>query len=237
MKEQLAQLSANFSRLSSFERRFILVATVALALVLNFWLVIPHFSDLQKIENRFGAARKKQETFGKEIAQTAFYEKNIKDLQGEGVAIPQEEQTVNLLQAIQNQAAQSGVSILANNRQPERTNQFFLERAQALTTQSGEPQLVDFLYNLGVGSSLIRVRALSIRPDPPRMALSANITLIASYQKKTPKPATAPAATPATPPPAAAIKPAPAPAALPAAKPTLKPATNAAAKPSTPLRK
>lgn len=225
MKEQLAQLSANFSRLSSFERRFILVAIVALAVVINFWFVIPHFSDLRKIKNRFAATRTKQATFNKEIGQAAFYTKEIERLGGEAAAIPQEEQTVNLLQAIQNQAAQSGVSILANNRQPERTNQFFLERAQALTTQSGEPQLVDFLYNLGVGSSLIRVRALSIRPDPPRMALSANITLIASYQKKmAPKPAPAPAV--ATPPPAAATKPAPKPA----------PATNAAPKASTPKK-
>lgn len=236
MKEQLAQLSANFARLSSFERRFVLAAIVIVAVVLNFWFVIPHFDDLTKIKNRFGTATKKQETFNKEIAQTAFYEKSIKDLQGEGAAIPQEEQTVNFLQAIQNQAAQSGISILANNRQPERTNQFFIEKAQALTTQSGEAQLVDFLYNLGVGKELIRVRALSIRPDPPRMGLSANITLIASYQKKVPKPAPAPAAAPATPPPAAP-KPAAAPAASTAAKPALKPATNSAAKPSTPLKK
>jgi type II secretory pathway component PulM len=237
MKEQFAQLSANFARLSSFERRFVLVAVVVVAVVLNFWFVIPHFDDLRKIKNRFAAARTKQATFDKEIAQIQFYTKEVERLGGEAAAIPAEEQTVNLLSAIQNQAAQSGVSLLANNRQPERTNQFFLERAQALTTQSGEAQLVDFLYNLGVGKELIRVRALSIRPDPPRMALSANITLIASYQKKMPKPASPPAATAATPPPAAVTKPAPPPATPPAAKPAPKPATNAAPKPSTPIKK
>jgi len=46
-----------------------------------------------------------------------------------------------------------------------------------------EPQLVDFLYKLGNGSSLIRVRDLSLQPDPPRQKLAADIQLVASYQK------------------------------------------------------
>jgi len=64
---------------------------------------------------------------------------------------------------------------------------------------------VDFLYNLGAGDSLVRVRNLSIRPDQNRQQLAASITLIASYQKNpklTPAPAATPAATPKTAPPA-----------------------------------
>ena len=67
--------------------------------------------------------------------------------------------------------------------------------ASAEIFQSGEKPLVDFLYNLGSGNSLIRVRGLSLRPDPPRQLLAANITLIASYQKK---PVARRAASPAT---------------------------------------
>jgi hypothetical protein len=64
------------------------------------------------------------------------------------------------------------------------TNQFFLERAQAISVVGGEPQLVNFLYGLGAGNSLIRVRALTLRPDPPRYQLNANMTVVASFQKK-----------------------------------------------------
>jgi len=65
------------------------------------------------------------------------------------------------------------------------TNQFFLEQSQNISVQSGEQQLVDFLYNLGSGNSLIRVRDLTLRPDPPRQNLSATVKLVASFQKKT----------------------------------------------------
>jgi Tfp pilus assembly protein PilO len=235
MSSTFRQLSASFARLSSLERRFIILVVVILFVVINLLFVLPHFSDLGKIRNRFGDANVKLEKYDKEISQIAFYEKNVKELEGAGAAVPQEDQSVNFLQAIQNQAAQSSVTILANNRQPERTNQFFIERAQALTTQSGEPQLVDFLYSLGSGSSLIRVRALSIRPDAPRSALSATITLIGSYQKKTPaRTATAaqPAATPAATP---VAKPA-TPATAPVVK-TNKPAATPANKPSMPTKK
>ena len=91
-----------------------------------------------------------------------------------------------------------------------------------LTIQSSEAQLVDFLYKLGDGNSLIRVRALSLRPDAPRQALAGSLTLIASYQKK-------PSARPA---------PAPAPAASPAAiVKTNKPSAPAVSQPAPPTKK
>jgi hypothetical protein len=234
MSSSFSQFSASFARLSSLERRFIILVAVILFVVINLLFVLPHFSDLGQIKNRFGIANKELVKYEKEIAQIPVYEKSIKELEGEGAAVPQEDQSVNFLTAIQNQAAQSGVSILANNRQPERTNQFFIERAQALTTQSGEPPLVDFLYSLGSGSSLIRVRALSIRPDAPRTALSATITLIASYQKKAPARTAPAAAKPATTTPTA--KPV-TPAADPVVKTNKSTALPPATKPSTTTKK
>jgi hypothetical protein len=142
------------------------------------------------------------------------------------VAVPVEDQSLNILNAINNQAVQSGVTVMNNTSQPERTNQFFLERSQALTVQSGEAQLVDFLYKLGDGNSLIRVRALSLRPDAPRQILAGNLTLIASYQKK-----------PAVRPAAAATAPGTVP--KPTAKTNKPPATvlPAAPKPAKPTKK
>jgi hypothetical protein len=45
---------------------------------------------------------------------------------------------------------------------------------------------VDFLYKLGSGASMIRVRGLELQPDPPHQHLTANIGLVASYQKNPP---------------------------------------------------
>ena len=55
---------------------------------------------------------------------------------------------------------------------------------------------MDFLYGLSAGSSLIRVRSMSLQPDQPRMRLMGNMTLVASYQRQTPLKAVATAAAP-----------------------------------------
>jgi len=200
LKESIAKLSANFSRLSSAERWFIIIVIIVVFAVVNFVFVVPRLSDWGNLTTRMSDAREKQQKYEDMIAQAPGLQKEITKLEGENSAVPQEDQAINFLTAINNQAAQSSVGILANNRSPERTNQFFLERAQSLTTQSGEAQLVNFLYNLGTGSSLIRVRALSIGRDPSQQQLKATITLIASFQKKPPaKSASKPASKPAPP--------------------------------------
>lgn len=202
MKELLARFTAYFARLSSLERRFIVIAIVVVFAVVNLWFVLPRFNDWGAVRSRHEAALTTRAKYEKEIAQTDTYTSQISKLESEGVLVPVEDQSLNFLTTIQNQAVQSGVSIVTSTRQPERTNQFFLERAQGLTIQSSEAQLVEFLYKLGDGNSLIRVRALSLRPDAPRQNLGGNITLIASYQKKPSvrsAPAPAPAPVPAGP--------------------------------------
>ena len=146
----------------------------------------------------------------------------VEKMQRGGGNVPAEDQAVAFLRTIQTQAAQSGVAVGGNGRLITRTNSpFFMEQIQTITVAAGEKQLVDFLYNLGSGDSLVRVRDLSIRPDPPRQQLQANITLIASYQKNV-KVAAAPAA-----------KPAPPPTAPPKAAP---PAVPASSQPATPKK-
>lgn len=235
MKEYLARLSAQFSRLSSAERWFIILVIIVVFAVVNFVFIFPHFGEFGRLSRRIGDARDKQQRYEDAIAQTVTLSNQVAKLEGAGAAVPQEDQVNNFLTAIQNQAVQSGVTIVANTPQPQRTNQFFLERIQSLRTQSNEEQLVDFLYSLGAGNSMIRVRALSVQPDPPHYALNASATLIASFQKKplarsSPAPAAQPAA-PASTPTVSNVPPAhPAP-----AKPVPAPAP--AAKPATPTKK
>jgi hypothetical protein len=58
---------------------------------------------------------------------------------------------------------------------------------------------VDFLYNLGIGGSLIRVRSMTLSKDPPQQKLQGNLQMVASFARKAPPKVTpaAPAAAPA----------------------------------------
>jgi hypothetical protein len=79
---------------------------------------------------------------------------------------------------------QSGVALQNTSRPQKNTNDvFFVEQVQNINVLAPEEQLVDFLYKLGNDSSMIRVRDLSLQPDPPHMRLAADIKLVASYQK------------------------------------------------------
>ena len=57
MANSFTQLGASFARLSSLERRFIIVVLVLIFIVINLIFVLPHFSDLGRIDNRFGEAK------------------------------------------------------------------------------------------------------------------------------------------------------------------------------------
>ena len=64
-------------------------------------------------------------------------------------------------------------------------------------SDTGESELIDFLYNMGSGGSLVRVRDLSVSPDAGQYKLSGRVTLTASLQKKAAPVAAAKPATPA----------------------------------------
>ncbi len=199
MSSAISRFSATFSRLSSMERWFIIIVGVGVFALVNFMFIFPRFNDWGALKKRLSKAETLKQEYEAMIEQGAVFQSQIRKLESETAAVPAEDQAVNFLNAIQSQAAQSRVSIVANNRQPERTNQFFVERAQALTTQSGEAELVDFLYNLGAGNSQIRARALSISRDQTQTQLRANMTLIASFQKKAPRSAPRPSGVTAAP--------------------------------------
>jgi len=187
-----------FSKLTSTERRFVVGVFVVVFIVINILFIWPRFKDWEKVKAQMTKAQTKLQEYQKEIGQKPTYERLVKELESKDSAVPPEDQMTDFLRTIQVQASQSNVRIDGNTRQPTVTNQFFLELAQSISVVGGEPQLVNFLYGLGTGNSLIRVRALTMRPDPPRYQLNANMTLVASFQKKAaarpaPKTAEAPA--------------------------------------------
>ena len=186
-------MSAYWNNLKPFEKRVVVGFGVLFFIVLNFLFVIPHFSDLSAAHERMDDAQRKLGRYENEITQTNVYAAGLRKFEGENSNVPAEEQSLQFANTINAQAGQSGVHIVSGSHINTQTNQFFLEKSQSISVQAGEQQLVDFLYNLGAGNSQIRVRDLSVRTDPPRQQLLAQVKLVASYQKKpVPRAATAP---------------------------------------------
>jgi Tfp pilus assembly protein PilO len=172
-----------FSQLRPLERRLVVGVGVVLLIVLNWAFIWPHFSDLNNYQNSLNDAANKLERYQKALNEVPDLEKKVKTYESAGEFVALEDQSIDLMRTIQSQAAVSGFPIQNYSRSTMSTNQFFVEQVQNITVVAPEPNLVDFLYKLGSGSSLIRVRDLSLQPDQPRQRLSAEIRLVASYQK------------------------------------------------------
>jgi Tfp pilus assembly protein PilO len=173
-----------FSNLRPFERRVVVAVAVTVFIVFNAWFVFPHFSDWTKVQTRMKDAQWQLAKYQTEINQAPVYKKLIEELVGpENQDVPAEDQASQFQRVIQMHQAQSGVNVTSTSRINTSTNQFFLELSQNIGVQSTEQQLVNFLFDLGSGTSLIRVRDISLHTDPPRQQLIANVKLVASYQK------------------------------------------------------
>jgi len=184
-----------FSQLRPMERRFVVGAAVAFFLVLNCVFVWPHFSDWGNLRGRLDDARRKLKLYQTAIAQIPSNQALVKNFEGQGEFVAPEDQGINFMRIIQSQSAQSGVGIVTTSRQLTRTNDaFFIEQVQNINVTATDAQLVDFLYKLGSGASMVRVRDLELQPDPAHTHLTANIRLVASYQKN-PGPADSKSAT------------------------------------------
>jgi Tfp pilus assembly protein PilO len=176
-----------FAHLRPLERRLAVAVLVIFFLVLNWVFIWPHFSDWGELDHRRDAAEQKLSVYKKAIDQATGYQKLIKEFESSGEVVAREDQGIDFIRTVQTQANASGVAILNNSRQITRTNdQFFVEQALNVNVSGTDEQLVDFLYKLGSGASMIRVRGLDLQPDPPHQHLTANIGLVASYQKSSP---------------------------------------------------
>jgi len=185
-----------FAQLRPLERRLAIGVLVILLLVLNYVFIWPHFADWGNLRRRGDDAQRKLKLYQAAIAQRPTYEAQAKNLESSGAFVELQDQSVNMMRAIQSQSAQSGVGIVNTSRQMTKTNDaFFVEQIQNINVLANDEHLVDFLYKLGSGASTIRVRDLELQPDNAKQNLNASIRLVASYQKNAPaanlKPATA----------------------------------------------
>jgi len=181
-----------FAQLRPLERRLVVGVAVVLVLVLNAVFIWPRFKDWGNLQTRLTKAQSELARNQAAVAKIPALRAEVKKFESEGEFVALEDQSVNFMRTIQSQSSASGVAIANTSRQLTRTNDvFFIEQVQNINVTATEEQLVDFLYKLGSGASMIRVRDLELQPDPARQRLSANIRLVASYQKN---PVSAPAA-------------------------------------------
>jgi type II secretory pathway component PulM len=176
-----------FSQLRPLERRLVVAAAVVVFLVLNAVFIWPHYSDWGNLSGRLEEAKRKLKLYQTAVDQTATYEAQVKKFASQGESVAPDDQAINFTRSIQSQSIASGVQLQNTSRQITRTNDaFFVEQVQNISVLATEEQLVNFLYNLGSGASMIRVRDLELQPDVSRQRLSASIKLVASYQKNSP---------------------------------------------------
>ena len=216
------------------ERRLVVAVAIVVFVVLNLWLVRPIFGEWGRTQQRIKDSNIKLNRFKDGIRRGPFFTNELRRLEAAGVFVGSEEQALRFMQEVSSQALLSGVTVQNYNPHTtgQRTNAFFEEQTLVITVQTGEKELVDFLYNLGANNSLIRVRSMTLSPDPARMKLAGGITLVESFQKKAPpRPvaAAAPPPKPTNPPPPKVTPP-------PAVKATNAPAgrTNLLRKPLSP---
>jgi hypothetical protein len=197
-------LSSFFDKLNlkPGERRVVMFVGIGVFILLNAFFVWPHFGDWGKIQKRKRESQALLKAFQDEIANTTRYQKMMSELQEAGAAVSSQEQASKMQTTVQNQAALSGVQVTRyapgiQTATSSKPNQFFEEQRGTITVTTEEKALIDFLYNLGVGGSLIRVRTMGLSPDPAKQKLMGQLELVASYQKKAPPKATPTVAKPA----------------------------------------
>lgn len=177
-----------FSQLRPLERRIAVGVMVVLFIVLNWVFVKPHFSDWGDLQTRLANARRDLARDQAAIAQSGTFQAQVKALEGQGEFVAPEDQAIYFTRTIESQRAASGVGIANYSRSVTHTNQFFTEQSQNINVIGNDAQIVDFLFKLGNGASMVRVRDLDLQPDAARLNLNANIKLVASYQKNAPAP-------------------------------------------------
>ena len=173
------------------ERRWVVGVGIIVFVVLNFWLVFPRFGDLGRTQQRKSDAEKTLKKFKDELGRKQHHERELKRLESVGAYLPSEEQALELQREVYQQAQQAGVMIVRSDASrglsQQRTNSFFEEQTLVVVVNTGERELVDFLWSLGKGQSLTRVSSMRLQRDPSQTKLSGDLTLVKSFQKKPPK--------------------------------------------------
>jgi hypothetical protein len=191
--------------LNPTERRIAIFGACLVALLLNYWLIWPYFSEWGMVHREWDKLTGQKAVYFKEVARKAAYEKLLRELEGSGAHVMPEEQANSVQSSIVSSAGTNGVNILQVTPQlaslrlgASKDTNFFDEQVVVVSLTAKEEGLVNFLHALGSSASMIRVRDMTrLRLDAAGQNLSASVTFVASFQKS-PKAAQAPVPAPAT---------------------------------------
>jgi hypothetical protein len=180
--------------LSPGERRTVVIIGVVVIVVLNFLFVWPHFGEWGKIRTDLDNMRADIQKYNRQIAldtspNNGLQQQLAKLVHQEGTGVMDNQ--IQLQNTIATQARRTGVDVSTYNpgAANQQTNEFFEKEAIKITVDSQEPNLVNFLYNIGGDPAMIRVSELELSPqDQNRYRLRGAITLTANYNKRAPAP-------------------------------------------------
>jgi len=174
------------------ERRLVVMAVAVLAVVLHFWFVQPYFKEWGQVKAELDKAGRTLKTYHVEIARTNEYEAKRLKLEIQGSSLPAEQQAQfsilnsKILEVARQTGFNAGNMVPLGHSRTGKTNEFFEEQGINLVVNPSSPQeLVDFLYAIGSGDLLVRVKELTVNPDAGRTKLMGTMKLVASFQKKT----------------------------------------------------
>jgi hypothetical protein len=173
------------------ERRLVVIVGIVVFLVLNLVFIWPNFGAYAKVNAQITRSQTDLRRFTMEVNNKDRYERELKNLQTAGGFVAQDDQTLQLQIEVANQARANQVNVLRTDPAPRmttgRTNAFFDESSVVINVSTSETNLVDFLYNLSSrNTSLIRVRSMTLSPEPSRFRLQGTLTHVESFQKKPP---------------------------------------------------
>ena len=172
------------------ERRLVVIVGIVVFLLINWWLVIPMFGEFGRLQQRTEEADKTVAKYQAEIKKQSAYQKELTELQGQGVFVPSEEAALRLYQEVNSQANLTGLgySLItpATRGSTTKSNAFFEETSVTVNIRTGEKELIDFLHRLTDKELMIRAKSMELGPDPTRMMLQGSITLVKSFQRKPP---------------------------------------------------
>jgi Tfp pilus assembly protein PilO len=206
----------NQLNLTPQERRIVVVIFLVVIVVLNLLFVWPHFGEWgsinKQLESMRGTIANDYRLIALDTNPTNGFQVQVKKLsrlEGSSVMENPVDPSIQLGNTIRAQEIKTGVNVSSFGTGRVHTNEFFEEISTAIEVQTQEPQLVSFLYNMGMDPAMIRVASLDLQPDDrnTRYKLKGSITLTANYTKRPPTAVSA--ALPGKP--VAANKPAPAP--------------------------
>lgn len=173
-----------FEHLRPNERRLAVGVIVAVLLVANYVFIWPYFGEWGNLDGKIQQAHQTLKNYHDTIDKAPQFEQKLKKFQNEGEFVAQQNQAVDFMQTILRQARQNGVSLFNLPSSILHTNDaFYVEQVENISVAATDEQLVNFLYQLGNDSAMVRVRDLELHPDGPRQRLEAGIQLVASYQK------------------------------------------------------